>query len=355
VLGAAGDAACRVKVAVRGDDRLARQARRRLERVNVLRVDAAEEPAVVEEAEQVVRGRRRVRAREELARERPEGARVAPEEVQLEDGLRVRQAERAEARVEPRAGRAEVGDARRDARARTDHDDDPLGAPRRDQRRDAREVAARERRRGGGGGGGGGGSGAVAQGGELAETREHLCVALVRLAGGARAARGAAVLAVLAADIAIERSGARAERRASRIVVICVAAARRARRCRPGGGGGGGRLVVVGGGGRGGRGARRVGCARAGRVRRCVERRWAVQRRRARAWRRRLRLLRHGHCDGRLNLQIQPLRRSQGASNRASRPCNRGGDTKERLCVAPAWCIADGCSEVLWEEVERQA
>ena len=86
MLGAARDAARRVKVPVRGDDRLARQARRRLERVDVLRVDAAEEPAVVEEAEEVVRGRRRVRAREELARERPEGARVAPEEVELEDG-----------------------------------------------------------------------------------------------------------------------------------------------------------------------------------------------------------------------------------------------------------------------------
>jgi hypothetical protein len=223
VLGAARDAARRVKVAVRGDDRLARQARRRLERVDVLCVDAAEEPAVVEEAEQVVRGRRRVRAREELARERPEGARVAPEEVELEDGLRVRQPERAEARVEARAGRAEVGDARGDARARADQDNDPLGAPRRDQRRDARQVAARERRRRRGSGGRGGGrraGGAVAQGGELAEACQHLRVALVRLGARARAARGAAVLALLAATIAVGRGGARAGRRAVSVVVV---------------------------------------------------------------------------------------------------------------------------------------
>jgi hypothetical protein len=77
-----------VEVAVCGHDSVGRHARRALERVDVLRVASAEDAAIGQQPDEVVRGRRRVLPWPHGAGETIEGFRVIKEVVKVEDGLR---------------------------------------------------------------------------------------------------------------------------------------------------------------------------------------------------------------------------------------------------------------------------
>ena len=105
------DALGRAERAVRLDQPLGLNARETLEAVDVLRVEAVQEPLVLEQAQEVVDSVWLVfvDVRQQVFGEREEGPRIAAEVVLLEDGLRIGYAELGQVVVEAGARRAKVG------------------------------------------------------------------------------------------------------------------------------------------------------------------------------------------------------------------------------------------------------
>jgi len=106
-----------------------------------------------------------------------EGLGVPPEEVDAEDGLRVRQPVALQLAVQARAGGPEIRNPGRHADAGPRHHHDPLSLARSDQIRHTREVEAGEERRAGGRRGGGGAAGGCLGG--AADARDVESVQLV--------------------------------------------------------------------------------------------------------------------------------------------------------------------------------